>query len=188
MSFNQTNLSNQIAFAQDQAKAEADSINNWYELRRNQALMELERLETAYNERMAEHSVEWAQKLSTLMEQEMLEPAQPVCGYTENILPIPKLVRQENILPIPKLVRQQNVQYLPSSDRNFMDDLEYLNNIKSVATATEDADIPDFTNTQIEEHVIDVLAHMNAVNIVSDDEESDVEGSNDEDDYAAEMR
>lgn len=172
MSHQQTNLSNQNALvqAQAQSKADADSINNWYHIRRQQALMELERLETTYNERMAEHSVEWAQKLSALMEPEMLEPTQPACEYTENIL------------PIPKLVRQQNVQYLLASDRNFMDDLEYLNDINSFAPATEDADIHDFTK-QVEQHVIDVLAHMNAVAIVSDDE-----GSDDDDDDAAEMR
>jgi hypothetical protein len=67
---NQRNLANEIAFAEHQSRAELASITNWYQLRRNQAMMELERLENAYNERMAEHSVEWAQRLSVLFQEQ----------------------------------------------------------------------------------------------------------------------
>jgi hypothetical protein len=164
---NQRSLESEIALAEQHCRDDATSITNWYQLRRNQALMELERLENAYNERMAEHSVEWSQRLSDLYSQRDAVP------------PIPKLTRQTNwhimhqeevdaieqemlddsFLP---LQRQQNVQYLSPLDFDYM----------TLPVAPMDLYLEEDAEQQ-QQHVIDVLAHMSSVHIVSDDEDED---------------
>jgi hypothetical protein len=196
-SLKQRSVANEIAHAEQECRSDAASITNWYQLRRNQALMELERLETAYNERMAEHSVEWSQRLSDLYsERDMYRcqgpnsdelrslefPRYPTapCGSPDifAVPPIPKLTRQSNwhIMPqeeidaieqemlddsFPPLVRQQNVQYLSPGDVDYT----------SLPVAPMDLYLEEE-----QQHVIDVLAHMSSVHIVSDDEDEEEGG------------
>jgi hypothetical protein len=61
------------------------------------------------------------------------------------------------------LQRQQNVRYLSQEDRDAVLDFDYLS--LPVAPMDEDA--------EQQQHVIDVLARMNSVHIVSDDEDED---------------
>lgn len=163
----------ELAFAQQQSRAEVASINNWYQLRRNQAMMEFQRLENAYNERMAEHSVVWAQRLSNCMiEQEMLQVEDDAIEleqergntYTTAV----------EALPIPRLERQTNVQYLPEHVRNIIDD---------------DILLPDMWDPEFlyGTHIMAPVEADRVVAIVSDDEGSDDEGSEEEEDYAMDI-
>jgi hypothetical protein len=189
---NQRSLESEIALAEQHCRSDAASITNWYQLRRNQALMELERLENAYNERMAEHSVEWSQRLSDLYSQRdgystqdpnsdelrSLEfPRYPTAAHPDifAVPPIPRLTRQTNqdrhnmypdaqemlddsFLP---LQHQQNVRYLSPLDFDYL----------SLPVAPMDLYLEEDAEQQ--HHVIDVLARMNSVHIVSDDEDED---------------
>jgi hypothetical protein len=93
------NIAYEIESALIQARDDAESITNWYQLRRQQALLELDRLETVYNERMADHSAQWSQRLYQLFtEPEMLEAG----VASQIILPMPKLVRQTNLRSLPE--------------------------------------------------------------------------------------
>jgi hypothetical protein len=93
------NIAYEIESALIQARDDAESITNWYQLRRQQALLELDRLETVYNERMADHSAQWSQRLYKLFtEPEMLEAG----VASQIILPMPKLVRQTNLRSLPE--------------------------------------------------------------------------------------
>jgi hypothetical protein len=151
--------------------------------------MELERVENAYNERMAEHSVEWSQRLSDLYsERDRYSPnsfelrstefsCYPTAAHPDifAVPPIPRLTRQTNQdrhnMPTQEMLddsflplqRQQNVRYLSQEDRDAVLDFDYLS--LPVAPMDEDA--------EQQQHVIDVLARMNSVHIVSDDEDED---------------
>jgi hypothetical protein len=60
------NIELQIIRSQASARADAVAIENWFQVRRNQALAEIKRLETIYNEHIAESAVSWAQQLAIL--------------------------------------------------------------------------------------------------------------------------
>ena len=204
---NQRSVANEIALEEHNCRDDATSITNWYQLRRNQALMELERLENAYNERMAEHSVEWSQRLSDLYSQRdmystqdpnsdelrSLEfPRYPTASLPDifTVPPIPRLTRQTNWHNMPTqemlddsflpLQRQQNVRYLSPLDFDYL--------TLPVAPMDEDASANRMSsgglshifssnaNENEEQHVIDVLARMNSVHIVSDDEDEEEVG------------
>lgn len=172
-----TDIAREFALAQQQSRDEAASINNWYQLRRNQSMMELERLENAYNERMAEHSVEWAQRLSNFMieqgdggaaiEPEMVqEEAEQERGNT--------YTTAVEALPIPRLERQTNVQYVPA-------------NLIEGAIPLPDLWDLEFLNGSVGSQVLAPVVAERVVAIVSDDEGSDDEGSEEEEDYAMDI-
>lgn len=170
-------ITKEIARIEDQFNAKANSITAWYHVKQEQYMMQMRNLETAYNERMAEHASELEQTLYYLRsEQKMLETGSQV----DVVPPRVTLSRQTNLrlvddncaqlwnisaqeandieeemlddLPVPPLERTVNVQYLPYHLQNIhIDDILYTDN-ESV----------DENSMQIsEEHV----------HIVSDDED-----------------
>jgi len=120
---NQRMLDNEIARAEQHAREDAASITRWYQLRRNQAMMELGRLENAYNQRMADHTVEWAQRLSDLyLERERLNVREAWHMSQEEMDEIEKeMLDESNFPPIPRLERQTNVMYLDQDQRADFD-------------------------------------------------------------------
>jgi hypothetical protein len=79
------------------AGEDAEYITNWYNSRRQQTLMELDRLETVYNERMA--GTHWSQRIYKMF----YEPERLEAGIASQItLPIPKLIRQTNLRSLPE--------------------------------------------------------------------------------------
>jgi len=184
---NQRRLANEITLAQQQSRDEAVSIANWYQLRRNQAMMELERLENAYNERMAEHSVEWAHRLSDLFQEqereesvnhvdtETMQTTSELCSTSGNvdIDHIPSDLAQDAIEqemlddsifpPIPRLERQQNVLYLPPEERDAIYDFDYMTLPIAPIDVYADADLEAGLN----------IVEQREVAIVSDDEDED---------------
>ena len=90
------------------AKQDAETIENWYLIRKQQALLELERLETVYNERMEDHYSEWSQKIHDLCCAHKktggcLDKNSLCCGGGDC---------EKKVLPIPKLTRKTNMRYL----------------------------------------------------------------------------
>lgn len=102
----------EITRTQQQAKEDAETITNWYKLRRQQALLEIENLEIAYNERMAEHSAEWSLKLHQLYDEPFIEEGGIYClkgdvskglrGGYRTIPLMPKLTRSTNLRSLPE--------------------------------------------------------------------------------------
>lgn len=89
-------ISPQIENIQSLAYQDAKAIENWYLVRRNQVLMELDRLETIYKERMEEHYAEWSQKLYTLYAEEHMSIENDETTIRA-VPPIPKLTRKTNM-------------------------------------------------------------------------------------------
>ena len=90
-----------IAQVQALASQEADMINRWYHLRRDNLMDELNRLDKAYNERMAKNTVRWAEYLTKLyMEQEMhrIDIEEGGMALQNNVQPMPVFERQTNII------------------------------------------------------------------------------------------
>jgi hypothetical protein len=200
---NQRSLANEITLAQQQSRDEVASIANWYQLRRNQAMMELERLENAYNERMAEHSVEWAQRLSVLF-QELEESVNPLvtearqttfelCSTTSvsmEVDHIPSDLAQDAIEqemlddsifpPIPRLERQQNVLYRPPEERDAIYDFDYMTlpvapiDLEAGLNIVEQREVAIVSDDEDEDEDEDAMdVEQRLVAIVSDDEDED---------------
>ena len=93
------------------AKQDAEAIKNWYLIRRQQALLELERLETVYNERMADHYSEWSQKIHDLCCSQH-ENNKTGCCLDNNSLCCGGGYCEKKVLLIPKLTRKTNMRYL----------------------------------------------------------------------------
>jgi hypothetical protein len=76
-------------------------INRWHNLRRDNLMDELNRLDEAYNERMAKNTVQWAEYLTKLyMEQEMqlTEGEEDDMALQNTVQPMLVLEHQTNII------------------------------------------------------------------------------------------
>lgn len=96
-----TTNAQKIAQVQALSTQEADMINRWYQLRRDNIIDELNRLDKSYNERMAKNTVRWAEYLTKLyMEQEIhrMDVEEGGMAAQNNVLPMPVLERQTNII------------------------------------------------------------------------------------------
>lgn len=108
-----TNTNDQeIAQLQSLAKEESDMINRWYQIRYNHFMEELNRLNEVYNERMAHHSMQWAERLTNLYMKKEIQRM--------NVVEEGGIVSQNNMLPMPVLERHPNIIFPQETDDNFI--------------------------------------------------------------------
>ena len=101
----------EIAQLQALAGEESDMINRWYQFRYNHLMEELDRLNEVYNERMAHHSVQWAERLTKLyMEKEIQRMNVEESG----------MYSQNNMLLIQVLERHPNIIFPQETGDNFI--------------------------------------------------------------------
>jgi hypothetical protein len=126
------NIELQIIRSQASARADAVAIENWFQVRRNQALAEIKRLETIYNENIAESAVSWAQQLAILHDrladcdansndsspefETTLPPPPPPGDFVSGVCGGDYVTSSSSndfvaSIPVPRLERQVNEQY-----------------------------------------------------------------------------
>lgn len=170
-------LKKEIALAKEHARIDAISITNWYQVRRQQALLELEKLETAYNERMAENVAELSIRLYQLnAEQELMET-----GDARHIVQhIPKLRRKTNLCSLPEYGCLWNFPSASKSVENFdseaIDQEMLQTNFHSVPRLKRPQNV-QYMSAEDLNHEIDILTPL-----VHDDVDMDV------DQYSIEVR